>query len=402
MHWHVVDVRAVWLKEFTRALANQVPVTAWMPEISWLGRTRTRETVTDVHGLPARIFPLQRGFSKPPINRIAGEGARVARRLALQSENPASTVLLITFPQYADLAREWPGPIVYYATDMFRFWDPARDREHVERVEWKACQVADLVCPNSQRIADYMHTELGVPRSKLVICPSAVRAENLLASCPAGPASLPSSICDLPRPIAGVVGNLAANLDWVLLAETIDRTPWLSWAFVGPTEMAVPDEKQFQARARLMNAGGRVRFVGRKPADELRDYARALDVAVLPYRRAEPTYSGSSTKYYEHLAACRPMLATRGFAELLSKEPFVRLLDTAEQFVEALKDLRAHGFRDDHETERWAASQTETWEARATRMRRALDEQLRTATREARGAGLRQPRTGIELPNATL
>ena len=402
MNWHVVDVRATWLQEFTRALAKQVPVTAWMPQISWLGRTRTHETVTEVYGLPARVFPLQRGFSKPPINRIAGEGVRMARRLALQSDDPAATVLLITFPQYADLAREWPGPVVYYATDMFRFWDPARDQKHVERVEREACQIADLVCPNSRRIAEYMHTELGVPKGKIAICPSAVRTENLLPSCPECPATLPAAIKDLPRPIAGVVGNLAANLDWELLATTIERTPWLSWAFVGPTEMTVPDEKQCQARARLISAGGRVRFVGRKPAAELRDYARALDVAVLPYRRAEPTYSGSSTKYYEHLAACRPMLATRGFAELLSKEPFVRLLDTAEQFAEALEELREHDFRDGHEMGRWVASQQETWEARATRMRRALDEQLLRSGREERRGRFRQQRGVVELPGGTL
>ena len=37
--------------------------------------------------------------------------------------------------------------------------------------------------------------------------------------------------------------------------------------------------------------------------DRLAAYARAFDVAVLPYRRVEPTYSGSSTRFYEHLAA---------------------------------------------------------------------------------------------------
>lgn len=399
MNWHVLDIRATWVQEFTRALAKQVALTAWLPEISWFGRTRTRETVTDVYGLPARRFPLQRGFSKPPISRVAGEGVRIARRLALQSEDPAATVLLITFPQYVDLARQWPGPIVYYATDMYRFWEPIRDRKHVERVEREACRVADVVCPNSQRIADYMHTELGVPKSKLVICPSAVREENLLPSCPNGPCSLPSIISDLPRPIAGVVGNLAANLDWELLANTIDRTPWLSWAFVGPTEMPVSDEKQCQARARLMRTGGRVRFVGWMPAAELRDYARAVDVAVLPYRRAEPTYSGSSTKYYEHLAACRPMLSTRGFAELLSKEPFVKLLDTADQFVDALEQLREYGFRDGQEMERWSASQQETWEERAERMRRALDERLHIPGRPLRRAGSTQSRRGLEAPN---
>ena len=84
---------------------------------------------------------------------------------------------------------------------------------------------------------------------------------------------MPKSICEwlgyplppvlegLSRPVAGIIGNLAANLDW------------------------------------------------------------EFDVAILPYRFGEPNYSGSATRFYEHLAACRPMLATPNVAELQTKQP---------------------------------------------------------------------------------
>src|ERR1700678_4648880 len=106
------------------------------------------------------------------------------------------------------------------------------------------------------------------------------------------------------------------------------------------------DVNQPTARHRLLGAGGRVRFVGPKAYGDLKDYARALDVAILPYRKREPTYSGSSTRFYEHLAACRPMISTRGFAELLEKPPLVTLVDTANEMEEALNALRAEGFTD--------------------------------------------------------
>src|ERR1035438_206201 len=80
-----------------------------------------------------------------------------------------------------------------------------------------------------------------------------------------------------------------------------------------------------------MSRGGRVVFTGGKRYGDLQAYARSLDVAFLPYqRRKEPTYSGSSTRFYEHLAACRPMISTRGFEELLHKEPLLRLVDRAD------------------------------------------------------------------------
>ena len=119
---------------------------------------------------------------------------------------------------------------------------------------------------------------------------------------------------------------------------------------------------------------GRIRFTGEKPYGQLADYARAFDVAVLPYRKAEPTYSGSSTRFYEHLAACRPMVATTGFAELLEKQPLVHLASNADEMIAYMRELSRVGFGDGHEALRWKTSLGETWEARASLMIQALTE----------------------------
>ncbi len=104
---------------------------------------------------------------------------------------------------------------------------------------------------------------------------------------------------------------------------------------------------------------------------ELQTYARCVDVAVLPYMKREPTFSGSSTRFYEHLAAGRPMLATRGFAELLEKEPLLKLVDEPEELAACLRSLAAAGFRDGYEADRWEASKVGTWQKRA-RVRRKV------------------------------
>ena len=122
----------------------------------------------------------------------------------------------------------------------------------------------------------------------------------------------------------------------------------------------------------MLAAGGRIRFVGSKPYGELKAYARCLDVAVLPYMKREPTYSGSSTRFYEHLAACRPILATDGFEELLHKEPLLKILRSPAEWIAALEQLRQQGYRDGLEELRWRQSQHETWEERALLMRREM------------------------------
>ena len=164
-------------------------------------------------------------------------------------------------------------------------------------------------------------------------------------------------------------------MDWLLLEQMVLRTPWLNWVFVGPTTMEIADPAQARAREAVI-AHRRARFIGKQPYGELASYARAFDVAVLPYRRCEPTYSGSSTRFYEHLAACRPMIATRGFAELLQKEPLLKLVDTASEAVVALEALRDQNFNDGLQPLRWKASRSGTWTVRAWTMQTALAERM--------------------------
>ena len=70
------------------------------------------------------------------------------------------------------------------------------------------------------------------------------------------------------------------------------------------------------------------------------------------------------------------MISTRGFEELLHKEPLLRLIDSADEMTSALEELRARDFRDGHERLRCQTSQNETWEIRAAMMRSALDQRI--------------------------
>lgn len=371
---HVLDVRAIWIKEFAAAMSKEAQTLGWLPTISNTGRLERweREETLNDPALRIQNFPLQRGFARSPFSWLAREHSRLLGRLARHSSNAGTSTLVCCSPHYAAVGKAWNGPVVYYVTDFFpAYWN---EPERIKALDRRMCRAADVVCPNSRRIADYLKTQADCPEEKIVIIPNATRASNLLSEPALSPASLPEDIADLPRPVAGVIGNLAGNIDWLLLEEVTRHTPWLSWAFVGPTEMAVPNAEQEQARASLMTRGGRIRFVGPKPYGKLRDYARAIDVAILPYRKIEPTYSGSSTRFYEHLATCRPMLATRGFEELLHKEPLLKLADSPDEMVTELERLKAAGFRDGVEEARWKASLSETWEARAYAMKEAVSQ----------------------------
>ncbi len=375
MTWHVLDASSIWMKEFSSALSALEPTLAWVPHMSSIGCIQNWERDEVLQDPPVRLahFPLQRGYARFPISLLSRLGSRQSDRLARKHPDVDSSPLVCTTPFYAPVAEQWSGPVIYYLTDLtirYAKVNPAQ----VRSLDIRMCRAADLVCPNSTRIASYLESEAGCSPAKVRVIPNATRAENLLPKPMWNPGNLPEDISDLPRPIAGIIGNLSGNMDWELLNEAMDRTGWLSWVLVGPTDMPIAEREQSRMRKLVMARGGRIRFTGSKHYGALRDYARSFDVAILPYTKKEPTYSGSSTRFYEHLAAGRPMLATRGFEELLHKEPLLRLVNDAGHLARELEQLRSKGFQDEFEELRWISSKQETWSARAVSMRQALSE----------------------------
>jgi glycosyltransferase involved in cell wall biosynthesis len=373
MTWHVLDIGSIWIKEFASALGGFVPVMGWLPTMSWTGFARNGECEKRSSDPPLiyRTFSLQRGYHRFPVSLLSNWSELQTQRMRRCSENVEKSPLVCTTPFYAPVAEKWPGPVVYYQTDL-TFGYAGVDAGQVRAFDRRMCRVATAVCANSRRVAEYMVSEALCDPSKIDIVPNATRESNLLPHVPEQPAEAPNDLKDLGRPLIGVIGNLAANLNWRLLLRAVEQTPQYSWAFIGPTHMEVPETAQREAREKLMKWGGRVRFTGGKTYGQLQEYARAIDVAVLPYRRKEPTFSGSSTRFYEHLSACRPMIATRGFEELLHKEPLLRLVDTAEQLAAELDDLAHLNFSDGLEQARWQASQQGTWQVRAAMVITAL------------------------------
>ena len=362
-NWHILDVGSTWMQEFASAMAHRVPTIAWAPRMLKLGMLQNWQRPEHVLNPQLNIerFPLQRGYARAPINWLVPFERRLLARLKAASRDPSSSPLICSTPYYAPVAERWPGPVIYYATDLTMAY-PSADPRQVVRLDQRLCKVATAVCPNSQRIASYFVQQAGCDPGKITVVPNATRASNVASAPLLAPGPLPNDLKHLKRPIAGVIGNLSANMDWLLLADTIRRTPQVTWVFVGPTTMPIEDRQQSAARDLVKP---RAVFVGLKTYDQLQDYARCFDVAVLPYRKHEPTYSGSSTRFYEHQAACRPIIATRGFAELLEKPPLLTLVDTSIQLCDAISNLAAVAFNDGFETARWQASRTGTWEERA-------------------------------------
>jgi len=368
--WHILDVGSIWMREFASALGRIEPTVAWQPKMLATGGLQDWQKGQHLADPPLQFteFPLQRGYARAPLRWLKPFEDKLLAMLKSRSPQPGNSPLMCSTPFYAPVAEGWLGPVIYYSTDLTSAY-AGLDSSQVDALEMRMCHVADLVCPNSRRIAAHLQEVVRCDPHKIVIVPNATRSSNIADQPCYKPGPLPPDIAHIPRPIAGVLGDLSGNMDWELIAEAIRLTPAFSWVFVGPTHRAITDVKQSADREWTIQHAS---FIGPKPYGELQRYARSLDVAVLPYRKHEPTYSGSSTRFYEHLAALRPMLASRGFAELLEKEPLLTLIDTPQELAHGLMVLKAQSFRDGQEQARWQASHTGTWEERALTISRAL------------------------------
>ena len=381
--WQMLQVTDAIDREFASALNKVFPVLGWSPRMSWIGAFQSEVKRLQIPNpqLEVSQFPLQRGYAHAPIawfsRSTSRQLARMRNVLREKRQPEKETPLICTTPYWASAAEQWSGPVVYYLTDLIAAYEGA-DGKLVRALDRRMCQAATLVCPNSKRLGRYLIQETGCDPERIVVIPNATRATNILSAPARAPFPLPDDARHLPRPIAGVIGNLAGNMDWTLIRNAVRLSPGFSWLFVGPYDvpMEIPEQRRARADVLAMQSEWRVFFTGYKIYGQLRDYARAFDVAVLPYFRREPTLSGSSTRFYEHLAACRPMVATPCFEELLEKEPYLKLVDTAAEVAGRLNELAAMNFDDGLTEARWMASQDGTWERRAEQMVSALSERV--------------------------
>jgi glycosyltransferase involved in cell wall biosynthesis len=111
---------------------------------------------------------------------------------------------------------------------------------------------------------------------------------------------------NISHPIAGFVGNVTAyKLDFDLLVQVARARPEWSFVLLGPVGRGDPstDVSQFTALPNL-------HLLGPRPYAELPRYVKAFDVCLIPFNQNESTRGSLPMKFFEYLAAGKPVVAT--------------------------------------------------------------------------------------------
>jgi glycosyltransferase involved in cell wall biosynthesis len=216
--------------------------------------------------------------------------------------------------------------VVYHCVDEIKA-QPGMPINEIERAETQLTQQAGLVFVTAEalletrktlnpktfyfsNVADFEHFSAG-------------RAESTV---------VPLEVAKLPQPVIGFIGAISGyKLDFPLIRDMATRHPEWSIVLIGKvgegdpwTDLAGLDE--------LKN----VHFLGPRPYATLPAYLKGFTVAILPSLLNEYTRSMFPMKFYEYMAAGKPVVATDLHA-LQSQKGVAYIATSPEDFIVGLE-----------------------------------------------------------------
>lgn len=220
-------------------------------------------------------------------------------RRALSSN--AHPILWIFLPAYVGLVGKLGEKLViYYCVDEHSANPSVPAAQVIER-ELRLLKIADLVFTTSNTLYE---SKRPFNRNTHYL-PNVADAE-FFAQARRPEIERVADLDAIPRPIAGFVGNVTAyKLDFDMIAAVAEQNPKWSFVFIGPIGRGDPSTDEAKLAA-LKN----VFLLGPRPYDDLPRYLACFDVCLIPFQMNESTRGTLPMKFFEYLAAGKPVIAT--------------------------------------------------------------------------------------------
>jgi glycosyltransferase involved in cell wall biosynthesis len=139
-----------------------------------------------------------------------------------------------------------------------------------------------------------------------------------------------TDIVNLPSPVVGYYGVIDERIDLKLLHETSKKLPNVSFVMIGPLakieDADLPKENN-------------IYYLGMKSYDELPNYLKAFDIAMMPFALNDATKYISPTKTLEYMAAGKPIISTKITDVVRDYSDSVSLIESADEFCESIISL---------------------------------------------------------------
>jgi glycosyltransferase involved in cell wall biosynthesis len=297
--------------------------------------------------IPFHGFKLARWINR----HLLGWSLRRASR-KLGFENP---ITLTFVPSSADVVGQLDERMIaYYCVDEYSQFS-GTDQEAMLKMERELILKSNLVIVSAERL----HVTKRIHNANTFLITHGVDVAHFRKAC-LDETQVAPDVANLPGPVIGFFGLIA---DWVDL-EVVRRLALArpEWSFVLIGEVRT-DIAELQ---KLKN----VHFTGRRPYDSLPAYAKAFDVALVPFVMNELTLAANPLKLREYLAAGLPVVATP-LPEVKRLGNLVRTATTPEEFLAEVEVLLAEGRRGPDLAES-AKMDSESWDGKVEQLSRLL------------------------------
>lgn len=172
--------------------------------------------------------------------------------------------------------------------------------------------------------------------------------------------AVPEDIINLQSPVVGYYGIIDENINFKLLHEAALKLPNVSFVMIGSLvdmeETDLPKESN-------------IHYLGLKPYEELPNYLKAFDIAMLPFVLNDTTKDIKPTNTLEYMAAEKPIISTKIKDIADNYSICVSMIDTVDEFCEAITFLFDKTDRLSMELEYYKILKKASWDSTADKMK---------------------------------
>lgn len=285
------------------------------------------------------------------VRRVNAVFGKFLVRRALKRLGFARTVSWFAVPHPGSLAHALgEAAVVYHCIDDYAAL-PDVDAAAVGALDAHLTRTADQVFVASTPMLQAKRRV----RPTTVFAPHGVDVELFRQAADRRLAIAPGA-ADLRRPVIGFYGLIEAWIDLDLVGQLAERRP--GWTFLMIGRVAV-DPGRLKTLPNVILAGPH-------PYRCLPTWAKAFDVAIIPYRLNRQVLNAAPLKVREYLATGKPIVAVP-IPEIDRFAGLVRTAEGPEQFLHQIEAALASDTPADR-ARRMLATTTMTWEARVEEM----------------------------------
>lgn len=245
--------------------------------------------------------------------------------------------------------------VVYHAVDDIKS-QPGMPRDAIESSEAILSRRADVIFTTAPHLYDVHKAQ----NPETHYFPNVADFAHFNTALDAG-TTIPEDVAGLPAPRIGFIGAVSGyKMNFALLRAVADARP--SWSFLLIGEVGEGDP---WTDISTLSGATNIHLLGGRPYASLPRYLKGMDVAILPSNINDYTRSMFPMKFFEYLAAGRPVVAT-SLPALAEYHHAAQFVDTPEAFVTAIERCLA-GAAPDLET-RLTAARDQTYEIRTAKM----------------------------------